>query len=287
MRIGTKRFVFGMLSGAVALSISLPAFAVPVSTASSATATTTEEKQPAWAVPFQAGKLAVAKNELDTAKVQLNEALKEAEKANDDQGIAEVCNQLANVYLSEGDIINASANAKRAKDAALKILMADPRTRTLASQLAANEENGSVWINHMMRAQFAVDKKDWKDAEAEYQLASSKAKEYAPDGMPMASALAGLGKVLVEEGKYPEAEPLLRQAIALCEKNWTPVTKNAALDAADAMERLSVVLDKTGRKEEAGQMTARSKEVRESKSLKSAATTTTTTTVAPVLPGTK
>lgn len=261
MRQGMKRFVVGMVGAMVACSFSLrtPAFSAQEAT-----------KDPAWAASFDAGKMERAKGNADKAKEQLNAALKLAEQANDDQGIAQICNELANIYLQEGDIINASANAKRAKDAALKILMADPRTKALAMQLAANEENGSVWINHMMRGQFASDKKDWKAAEEEYQAAVDKAKEYAADGMPMASALAGLGRVLVEEGKYDKAEPVLRQAITLCEKNWTPVTKNSALDAADAMEKLSLVLEKTGRKEEAAKVTARSKEVRETKSLKSA-----------------
>jgi tetratricopeptide (TPR) repeat protein len=255
-----KRLGFGALATMVAVSFNLTALAEDAKDA--------PVKQPAWAADFDAGKMSAAKGDNDAAKKQLGSALKVAEAAKDDQGIAEICNQLANIYLTEGDILNASANAKRAKDAALTILLADPRTHALAAQLAANEENGSVWINHMMRAQFAMDRKDWTDAQSEYQAAVNKAKEYAADGMPTASALAGLGRVLVEEGKYTEAEPVLREAIKLCEKNWTPVTKSSATDAAEAMDHLATVLEKTGRKDEAAQIAARGKEVRENKAFK-------------------
>jgi tetratricopeptide (TPR) repeat protein len=257
MNKGMKRLLLGCIAGSMALSLSLPV--------SAADAVVVE---PAWRADFSAAKLSVAKGESAKAKELLQSALKTAEAAKDGQGIAEICNELANIYLAEGDIINASANAKRAKDEALTILMADPRTRTLATALAANEENGAVWINHMMKAQFAMDKKDYKEAEVQYRAAGDKAKQYASDGMPMASAMAGLGHALVEQGKWQEAEPVLRQAIELCEKNWTPVTKNSALDAADAMDRLSVVLEKTGRKDEAAKVAAKSKEVRETKALK-------------------
>jgi Flp pilus assembly protein TadD len=74
----------------------------------------------------------------------------------------------------------------------------------------------------------------------------------------------------VQEGKYAEAESHLRRAIELCEKNWTPVTKSSALDAAEAMDHLATVLEKTGRKDEATKIASRSKEVRETKSLKPA-----------------
>jgi tetratricopeptide (TPR) repeat protein len=258
-----KQLGFGLLAAMVALSFNLAAMAEDAKDAAAA-------KAPAWQAQFEAGKLAAAKGESDKAKAELSAALKVAEAANDDQGIAEICNQLANIYLTEGDIVNASANAKRGKDAALKILMADPRTRPLAMQLAANEENGSVWISHMMKAQFAIDKNDGSAAENEYTAAVNKAREYASDGMPMASALAGLGRVLVQEGKYAEAESHLRRAIELCEKNWTPVTKSSALDAAEAMDHLATVLEKTGRKDEATKIASRSKEVRETKSLKPA-----------------
>ncbi len=259
MRKAVKRLVFGVVAAAVTLTVNLPS------------AVAEDAKEPIWTAKFQAGRTAKAKGETAKAKEQLSAALAEAEKINDDQGIAEICNELANLYMTEGDIINASANAKRAKDAALKILMSDPRTRPLASQLAANEENGSVWINHMMKGQFAADKKNWEQAAIEYQAAAAKAKEYAPDGMPMASALGGLGRVLFEQGKYAEAEPVLLQAIELCQKNWTPVTKNTAVDAADAMDRLSLVMEKTGRKDEGQKLSVRSKEVRDSKAFKSAA----------------
>lgn len=257
MTKATKGLVLGLVAGTLLLSTNLPINAA------------TEVTSPAWCAPFEAGKLSAAKGEHDKAKEQLLTALKAAEKINDEQAIAEIANQLANVYLTQGDIINASAYAKRAKDVALKILMANPSTRGLAVQLAANEENGAIWIAHMMKAQFALDKKDVVAAQAEYQAAVNKAREYASDGMPMASALAGLGRVLVDQGKYEEAEPLLRQSIALSEKNWTPVTKTSALDAADAMDRLVVILEKTGRKDEAAKLTVRSKEVRETQSLKS------------------
>lgn len=233
---------------------------------------TASTPQSTWRASFEAGKDAAAKGDSKLALEKLNAALAVAEKSSDEQGIAEISNQIANVYLAQGDIENAASYAKRAKDTALKILMADPRTRGLALQMTANEENGAVWINHMMKAQFALDRKDLKVAEDQYKAAIEKAKEYAPEGMPMSSSLAGLGRVLVEQGKYAEAEPVLRQAITLAEKNWTPVTRNSALDAADAMDRLAIVLEKTGRKDEAEKVSARSKAVRESKSLKSPAT---------------
>lgn len=257
MRQAFKQLGLSAFCAVLAISFTLP---VGAETAAAPT--------PAWAADYDAGKMSAAKGDNTAAKEQLAKALKVADAANDDQGIAEICNQLANIYMQEGDIVNASANAKRAKDSALKILMANPATRALAENLAKNEENGSVWINHMMRGQFAVDRKDLPEAEKEYTLALAKAREYASEGMPTASALGGLGRVLVMEGKFKDAEPFLREAITLCEKNWTPVTKSTATDAADAMDNLVTVLENTGKREEAHKMAAKAKEVRETKTLK-------------------
>jgi tetratricopeptide (TPR) repeat protein len=261
MRQAIKGLGLSALCAVVAI-----AFTLPVSAAETAA-----PANPAWAADYDAGKMSAAKGENAKAKEQLEKALKAADAANDDQGIAQICNELANIYMAEGDIVNASANAKRAKDSALKILMATPATRALAESLAKNEANGSIWINHMMRGQFAIDRKDLPAAENEFNLALAKAREYAADGMPTASALGGLGKTLVLEGKYKEAEPVLREAISLCEKNWTPVTRSAATDAAEAMDNLALVLENTGKKDEAAAMAARAKEVRETKTLKGAA----------------
>lgn len=195
-------------------------------------------------------------------------ALKLAEKDKDDFHIAEACNELATAYMRDKNMDKATEYARRAKDTAIKVLFSDPKTQALATQLSTNEENGSVWIGHVMQAEFAAQRKDFATAEAQYEAAIAKAKEYAAEGMPMATALTGLGKTYVAEGKYKEAEPVLRQAIELCEKNWTPVTRNAADDGADAMERLAVVMEKTGRKAEADKLLERSKRVREAKSFK-------------------
>lgn len=202
------------------------------------------------------------------AIVELKAALQIAENNKDDFHIAESCNEIANYYMGMNDIMRAAEYAKRAKDTAIKVLFSDPKTQALATQLASNEENGAVWISHVMAAEFAVQKNDYPKAEAEYQAAIDKADQYAADGMPMATALTGLGKTYVTEGKYKEAEPVLRKAIDLCEKNWTPVTKSTADDGAEAMSNLAIVLQKTGRKEEGDKLAAKSKMVRDTKSFK-------------------
>ena len=248
------RVVTGFFASAIALSVSLPALAAA-------------EVKVDWKAQVAQAKAAAGKGENEKAQTEFKAALQDAEKAGNDQAVAEICNELANFYMNKGDVMTAASYAKRAKDVALKILMADPKTAPLGLQLAKNEENGSVWINHMMKGEFACDAKDYKTAQVEYKAAVEKAREYAGDGMPMAAALNGLGKAYVANGDYKDAEPVLLQAIALCEKNWTPVTKATALDAADAMDKLAVVFEKTGRAEDAKKMNERSKQTRESKTL--------------------
>jgi tetratricopeptide (TPR) repeat protein len=227
-----------------------------------------QQAVPVWTADLEAAKAAVAKADVAAAQASWTKALAAAEQAKDDQAIAEIANQLANSYLAAGDAVRASEMAKKAKDAAIRCLAADPKTKALAEQLARNEENGAIWIAQMMKGQLAFDKNDFATAQSEFQAAVDKAKQYAAEGMPMATALGGLGKTLVAEQKYKDAEPILREAIALCRKNWTPVTKQTALDAADAMERLAVVLEKTGRHEESVKVSERSKQVRETQNLK-------------------
>jgi tetratricopeptide (TPR) repeat protein len=217
---------------------------------------------------LEAGKAAAKKADNAKALDELKAALQLAEASNDLFRIAESNNEIANVYMAQQDIEHAAEYARRGKDTAIKLLFKDPKTQQLANQFASNEENGSIWINHVMQAEFAAQRKDYAAAENQYQAAIAKAKEYAEDGMPMATALTGLGKTYVAEGKYQEAEPVLRKAIELCEKNWTPVTKNAADDGADAMDRLALVLEKTGRKAEGDKFAGRAKKVRETKSFK-------------------
>ncbi len=219
-----------------------------------------------YADHMTAAKAALAQKDNAKLLAELEGALQEADRTKDDFKVAEACNEIANYYMTQKDIERAAGYARRAKDTAIKILFADPKTQALASKLATNEENGSIWISHVMQAEFASNRSDFKTAEAEYQAAITKAEEYAADGMPMATALTGLGKTYVLEGKFKEAEPVLRRAIELCEKNWTPVTKNSAVDGADAMRNLATVLEKTGRRDEADKMAARSKQVKESKS---------------------
>ena len=248
------RVLTGLFASTIALSTSLPAFSEG-------------DSKPEWTTHVAEAKAAAGKGENEKAQTEFKAALQAAEKANNDQAIAETCNDMANFYMNKGDVLTAASYAKRAKDVALKILMSDPKTAPLGLQLAKNEENGSVWINHMMKGEFACEAKDYKTAQTEYKAAVEKAKEYAGDGMPMAAALNGLGKAYVANGDYKDAEPVLQQVISLCEKNWTPVTKATALDAADAMDKLALVFEKTGRADDAKKMNERSKQTRETKTL--------------------
>lgn len=227
-----------------------------------------DSKEPTSAELLQSGKAEVAKGNQEKARQTLQAALAAAEKANDAMAVAEACNEMANSFMASGDVMKAAEYATRAKDTALKILMGDVKTAPLAMQLARNEEHSSVWIGHMMKGQFALEKKDYPLAETEYQSALTKAKEYAPEGMPSASAMSGLGRVYVATEKYKQAEPLLTQSIELFEKNWTPVTKSAALDAADAMTSLAVVYEKTGRADELKKLNERIKTARETQTLR-------------------
>jgi tetratricopeptide (TPR) repeat protein len=69
-------------------------------------------------------------------------------------------------------------------------------------------------------------------------------KQLGPDHPHVATSLNNLAALLEAQGKYAEAEPLYRRAIAICEKTLGPEHPNTKT----ARENLEILLSERSRK---------------------------------------
>ncbi len=82
--------------------------------------------------------------------------------------------------------------------------------------------------------------------------------EFGPDHPDVATDLNNLAKVYRFQGRYAEAEPLLKRALAIFEKALGPEHP----DVATSLENYAVLLRKTGRGAEATLLEARARSIR-------------------------
>ncbi len=75
----------------------------------------------------------------------------------------------------------------------------------------------------------------------------------------MAMSLNSLARLYGDQGKYAEAEPLVKRALAIQEKALGPQHPNVA----QGLENYAALLRKTGRTAEADKMEARAKAIRD------------------------
>ncbi len=83
-------------------------------------------------------------------------------------------------------------------------------------------------------------------------------KALGPEHPDVGTSLNNLAELYRAQGKYPDAEPLHKRALAIVEKALGPEHP----DVATALENYAALLRKTGRDDEAVKLGARAKMIR-------------------------
>ncbi len=99
---------------------------------------------------------------------------------------------------------------------------------------------------------------NYAEAVKQTKAALSAAEAFRPDDPRLATTLNNLGELYRAQGRYAEAEPLHKRALAIVEKALGPDHPNVA----KSLEHYATLLRKTGRTTEAAKLEARAKAIR-------------------------
>ena len=114
------------------------------------------------------------------------------------------------------------------------------------------------WERHMRAGLAAYQQGHYAEAVKQTKAALSAAEAFGPNDPRLAGTLHNLGGLYRAQGRYAEAEPLLKRALAIVEKALGPDHPNVA----KSLENYAAVLRKTGRTTEAVKLEARAKAIR-------------------------
>jgi len=128
---------------------------------------------------------------------------------------------------------------------------------TLAAPRAADPQVTS-WESQMAVGAKAYQEGHYGDAEKSFVAAVKEAEGFGPDDPRLATSLNNLAEVYRAQGRYGEAEPLDKRALAIWEKALGPEHP----DVATSLENYAALLRKTNREAEAATMEARVKAIR-------------------------
>ncbi len=104
----------------------------------------------------------------------------------------------------------------------------------------------------------AYQRGDYAEAEKQWSAALKEAEGFGPQDPRLATSLNNLAIIYNEQGRYAEAEPLYKRALAIWEKALGPEHPRVA----KSLENYAALLRETGRGAEAGKMEARAKAIR-------------------------
>ncbi len=114
-------------------------------------------------------------------------------------------NNLAGLYHDQGRTAEAEPLLKRAQDL-------EERT---AAQVA-------LWQSYMALGTAAHQKGKYAEAEINFKAGLAIAEEFRPEGQHLASNLNNLATLYDDQGRYAEAQPLVKRALAIVEKALGP-----------------------------------------------------------------
>ncbi len=114
------------------------------------------------------------------------------------------------------------------------------------------------WQRYLRAGFAAYQQGNYAEAVKQTKAALSLAEAFGPDDPRLATSLNNLALLYKAQGKYAEAEPLLKRAFAIFEKALGPDHPNVATSLAN----YAAVLRKTGRTTEAAKLEARAKAIR-------------------------
>ena len=77
---------------------------------------------------------------------------------------------------------------------------------------------GAEWESYITAAQQAYQQADYAEAEKQLEAALKEAEAFGPDDVRLATSLNNLALLYKAQGRYAEAEPLYKRALAINEK---------------------------------------------------------------------
>ena len=87
-----------------------------------------------------------------------------------------------------------------------------------------------TWERHIQASVAAYQQGNYGEAEAQIRLALEAAKAFGPDDLRLATTLNNLAVLYDEQGRYAEAEPLYKRALAIMEQVLGPEHPDVALN---------------------------------------------------------
>src|SRR5260370_19392756 len=116
-----------------------------------------------------------------------------------------------------------------------------------------------AWEQHLLNGRKLRARALYKEAEKEYAAAVEAAKAFGPEDLRLARARNNLAALYQDQGRYPEAETLYRQAAAA----WERGPESESLDLSVCLNNLAAVEHLLGRNKEAESLYLRSMAIRE------------------------
>ncbi len=117
---------------------------------------------------------------------------------------------------------------------------------------------GGLWETYLAAATKAYQQGNYPEAAKELAAALKEAEGFGPQDPRLATNLNNLAGLYYAQGRYAEAEPLLKRALAIVEKALGPEHPKVA----KALENYATLLRDTGRSTEADTLAARAKAIR-------------------------
>ncbi len=117
---------------------------------------------------------------------------------------------------------------------------------------------GGLWETYIAAGAKAYQQGDYTEAEKQWVAAVKEAERSAPPDLPVGVSIMALERVYEAQGRYAEAEPLIKRALAIWEEALGPEHPHVAT----ALENYAALLRKTGRDNEAAKLEARAKAIR-------------------------
>ncbi len=117
---------------------------------------------------------------------------------------------------------------------------------------------GAKSESYITAAQQAYQQADYAEAEKQLEAALKEAEAFGPDDVRLAASLNNLAELYRAQGRYADAEPLYKRALAIREKALGPEHPHVA----QSLENYAGLLRETGRGTEAAKTEARAKAIR-------------------------
>lgn len=117
---------------------------------------------------------------------------------------------------------------------------------------------GVLWDTYMEAGEQAYGQGRYAEAEKALRAALNEAERFGPQDPRLARSLSNLAALYNVQGKYAEAEPLHRRALAIDEKALGP----AHLDVATSLENYAALLHQLNRHAGAEELEARARAIR-------------------------